>query len=345
MKTLRWAGILISVYLVTYFLVIAKQALVPFVLAGVVCFFIIEIAEAYKRIPSRSHELPHGLALSLSLGTIGLVGFALVMILNANIHSLIEMAPTYQQKFVAIIEPLRSSELYQQYVPTDLHGISEKIDIAAIIRTAIGMATTFAENAIMITIYSVFILLEYRVIGRKLATIFEGSDATRMMRTINDGVRKYVVAKCGLNLLSGVLSYAAMAVFGLDFAALWGLLIFLLSFIPVIGGVVSFVLPVGVACLQFGIGTEFFAILGLLTAISFVVERIVEPKLMEHSLNLSSLAILLLLVFWGSIWGMTGMLLCIPITIVAKVVLANSPRTKSLAILLSADGRTSEEEW
>ncbi len=128
-------------------------------------------------------------------------------------------------------------------------------------------------------------------------------------------------------------------IIGVDFAFFWAFLIFLLNYIPTIGSLIATFFPATVALLQFGAYTEALLVLIIIGTIQVIVGNVIEPKIMGKSLNISSLVVLLALSFWGTIWGVVGMILSVPITVMLIIVLARFPGTRSVAILLSEDGK------
>jgi predicted PurR-regulated permease PerM len=125
---------------------------------------------------------------------------------------------------------------------------------------------------------------------------------------------------------------------GLDFASFWAFLIFVLNFIPVIGSIVATIFPALLALIQFDTIGPFIVVAGGVQLVQTVVGQVVEPKLLGDTLNLSPLAIILSLTIWGAIWGVTGMLLCVPITVIVMIVLAHFRETRVVAVWLSAKG-------
>ncbi|MFT4601218.1 MAG: AI-2 transport protein TqsA [Arenicella sp.] len=124
--------------------------------------------------------------------------------------------------------------------------------------------------------------------------------------------------------------------FGVDFAYLWAFLAFLLNFIPFVGAFVAIVFPTLVSILQFGDPVITLSLLAILSATQVVIGNIIEPRLVGKSLNLSPLVVILALAFWGAIWNVAGMFLCVPITVTLMIVLNQFPKTKPFAIMLSA---------
>ena len=143
------------------------------------------------------------------------------------------------------------------------------------------------------------------------------------------------------SLLTGILAFIIMKSVNLDFATFWAILIFLLNFIPTIGSIVSSAFPILFAVLQFNCDILPISIVTIgIIAIQLLIGNIIDPKIMGKRLNLSPLVLILSLVIWGSIWGVVGMFLCVPIMIILTIILLQFPSTKKFAMLLTEDGAT-----
>jgi predicted PurR-regulated permease PerM len=130
---------------------------------------------------------------------------------------------------------------------------------------------------------------------------------------------------------------------GLDFALFWAFVIFVFNFIPTIGSIVATFFPSLIALVQFETLTPFFIILIGVGLIQILIGVILEPKFYGNSLNISPLVIVISLVFWGQLWGIVGMLLCVPITVIMINVFAQFTRTRPIAVLLSQNGKLPAE--
>ena len=135
---------------------------------------------------------------------------------------------------------------------------------------------------------------------------------------------------------------SVLLVFGVDFAILWAILIFLLNFIPYLGSLVALAPPILLAFLQFDEVWRGFAVTGLLIGVQLFTGQYLEPHLAGRKLNLSPLLIILALAFWGYLWGPVGMILAVPLTVVCKIILDNIPETKPVGTLMS---NVYESEW
>ncbi|MES2897987.1 MAG: AI-2E family transporter [Pseudomonadota bacterium] len=200
----------------------------------------------------------------------------------------------------------------------------------------------FASDAFFILIYLGFIIASRRGFQRKVVGLFphhaERTEAMAAFRRIRDGVERYLWVQTVTGLIIAVASWIAMAVMGLDNAIFWAFLIFIASYIPVIGGAVGILAPPIFALIQFPTFWPAVILLGVLQAIQFVVGNIILPRMQGDSLNMDPVVVLLSLAFWGALWGMAGMFLSTPLTVMAMVILAQFRGTRWLAVLLSADG-------
>lgn len=342
MKIIQFTCALVSLYIILHFFSLAKPYIIPLLLAAVICFLILEIAELYQTINLKELKMPGFVAMALSIATIGTVLFLLISIINEDIQNVIKVAPTYQEKVLSQLDPI----LYKLGI-NNIPGLDEtikSIDIKIMLSSLTLFVKNITSNLGMITLYSIFILLEYRLFKKKLLLIFKEEGAGNIIKNVNTDVRKYIVIKSVASFTTAAFSFLVLFFVGVDFAALWGMLIFLLNFIPTIGSIVAVIPPTLLALVQFEGLSNFFIVLFSLITIQVLIGNFLEPRFAGRSLNLSPLVILLSLVFWGKILGIVGMFLCVPITVILNIILANFESTKSIAIMLSANGKIVKEQ-
>ena len=131
----------------------------------------------------------------------------------------------------------------------------------------------------------------------------------------------------------------ALEIIGIDSPVFWAFLIFILNFIPTIGSLVATLFPAIFCLLQFGEFTQGIQVLIFVGSTQLVVGNLLEPRLMGNTLNISPLVVIISLSFWGAIWGITGMLLSVPIAVIMVIVFSQFEQTKSIAIMLSKRGK------
>jgi predicted PurR-regulated permease PerM len=149
-------------------------------------------------------------------------------------------------------------------------------------------------------------------------------------------VNNYLAIKTLVSIATGIVVSIMLWAFGLDFPILWGVLAFLLNFIPNIGSIIAAVPAISLAILQLGPAQAGFIGLGYLT-INTVMGNVVEPKYLGKGLGLSALVVFLSLIFWGWLLGTVGMLLSVPLTMILKIGLQSSAEGRWFAVLLSGD--------
>ncbi len=128
---------------------------------------------------------------------------------------------------------------------------------------------------------------------------------------------------------------------GIDFPVIWGLLAFLLNFIPNLRSIIAAVPPVFLGYIQFGIGRAVLVAAGF-GVVNLIFGNVVEPKFMGRKLGLFPLVAFLSLVFWGWVWGPVGMLLSVPMTMVVKIALESNPSTRWISILLDSEASVTQ---
>jgi len=201
----------------------------------------------------------------------------------------------------------------------------------------VGSFINFIANLFLILLFTIYILLGREHLLKNVEEAFPGKRSAKfydVFDNINKGVQKYLFTKALISLGTGLSAAIVLLIFGVDFAWIWGLLTFLLNFIPNIGSVISTIPPILVAIFQFG---GFFPAIWigiLLVSIQTVWGNIIEPAIMGRSLNMSPLVVIISLIFWGFIWGPIGMILAVPISSTIQIVCANIETLKPISILM-----------
>ena len=336
------AGLWLVVLAVSlYLLVVARDLLIPLVLAIFVWYLINLLARQFSRLSLAGKPLPVAaqyLAAVIVAATIaGLFG----TLITANINQVIETAPAYQQNINQLI--LENFERFGLEEPPAIRSLLEGINFATILRNLASALGGLMGNLGLITVYLVFLFLEQKFFNQKLKAIFPQSQqfemAQSILQRIDRDVSIYLGIKTLVSALTGLISWVIMAAVGLDFAGFWALLIFVLNFIPNIGSLLATILPTLLALLQFDTLVPFMVIgIGVGTT-QLIIGNFVEPPLMGRSLNISPLVVLLSLVLWGSMWGIPGMFLCVPITVVLMIILYQFDASRWIALALSKNGQ------
>ena len=182
-----------------------------------------------------------------------------------------------------------------------------------------------------------FILLEVSSFPKKLRAILGDPEQVfpRFTRFVVD-MKRYMVLKTLINLAAGILIAAWMFILGVQYPILWGTLAFLLHYIPNIGSVIAVIPAALMALVQLGMGSALLVVAGNVF-IGFIIGNVIEPRLMGRRLGLSTLVVFLSLIFWGSLLGVIGAILCIPLTMTLKFAFESNESTLWIALLLSSE--------
>ncbi len=193
-------------------------------------------------------------------------------------------------------------------------------------------------GALIVMFYAIFLVAEASGFERRVRGAFGDVRGTRILdvtRTINAAIGEYIVVKTFISALVGLISAAMIAMMGVKYALLWGIVTFLANFVPYIGSIFAAALPVAMAIAQFGMGWQPLVLAILLFGAQQTTGSYLEPRLLGRRLGISPLMILLSLGFWGLLWGVPGMLLAAPIVVTMKIILENIGPTKPIARMIS----------
>ena len=326
-------------------LYVGKTVFVPAVIGALIMYVIVGLAQALGRMPGLGSRLPMRLRYVVSLAVIGLAFFALILLVIANKEKAMTLAPQYQQSLLAAIQ--RAAVFLRiETEPTWAtlrQDLLAQINFQRLFGSLLASLSSLLVSFVVVFLYATFLLIEQRAFVTKLNNL--SADPARVARirdvieAINARIGSYLALKSLLSLLLGGVSWVIMALFGLEFAALWAVLTMVLNFVPYLGSFFAVLLPVLMAILQFGEPGVIFGVLLALTSVQFVIGNFLDPYVMGSSLNLSPFAILLSLAVWSEIWGIPGAFLAVPITAIMTIVFSEFPGTRPLAVLLSKSGR------
>ena len=341
MKVINFSLISVLVILTFYLLIVGQDVLLPIVIALVLWYLINLVGKSYGHLKIGGNRLPNWVCFTLSLLSFVAIFWSMIKLITMNVDGVLEVAPIYQVNLEAKMNGLLSYVGVQE-APT-IGQFFELIDLGQFISAIAGSLTSLFANSGIILIYLTFLFIEQKNMDKKLSALMDDNDKEahfrKLLQKISDDVRKYVTIKLIASIFTGTLSYIFLMSIGVDFAAFWALLIFLLNFIPTIGSIIATIFPALITLVQFDTLGPFFMVAGGLTGLQVLVGNILEPKFTGSTLNLSPTIILLNLSFWGLIWGIPGMLLCVPFLVITMIVFSNIPQTRAIAVLLSSDGQ------
>jgi AI-2 transport protein TqsA len=284
--------------------------------------------------------------LSVVLVVVLIIGLfiGLGAVLGNSVNGFAQDAPIYAKKLREIGHGITNA-LQARGINLTFDGLDGNFDPARIMNYTANVLTEFGaimSNAFLIFFIVLFMLLERASIRMKaeiIATSYNNN--LTVMTSIINSIRSYLGLKTIISLLTGVFIWLWLLVFGVEYALLWGLIAFLLNYIPNIGSIIAGVPAVLFALVQLGFGAAGWAFLGYVL-VNTIVGNVVEPRVMGKEMGLSTLIVFLSLIFWGFVLGTVGMFLAVPLTMTFKIILDQYPKTKWLSILLGSDEQAIE---
>lgn len=328
-----------------WILYVGQQVLVPIVFSVLVAYVIGGLARAIKRLPLIGPRMPVQLRYLLSILSFGLVVGGGVSLVASNAGNVIGLVPQYQDRLLNRIQQA-AAYLGLETTPswtTVREDFLGRIRVEEFIGSTVVSVTGFAVTLLLVFLYVTFLLIEQRDFSSKFDEISGNPERVARVRqvisSINARIGQYLAIKTLINVVLGLVSWMVLAAFDVEFAAFWAVLIAVLNYIPYIGSFLGVLFPVGWAFVQSGDTTNVLTLLLLLSLAQFVIGSVLDPYLMGSSLNLSPFVILASLASWGSLWGIAGAFLAVPITAMLVIVLSEFDGTRPIAILMSRDAR------
>jgi predicted PurR-regulated permease PerM len=323
---------------------IGRSVLLPIAFSILAVYVIVGTSSLVSRVPWLGRRLPRSVQYAVGFLLVCAALAATFWLVAADLSRAMELAPKYQESLLATVQSL-STLLGVETEPTWAtlrqyllaQGSPQKLlGYSAVILTSIP------SLLIVSVLYVVFLLVELGTVPRKLANLSEDPAAVarvqKIITNVNERIGTYLALKTFLCILTGALSWMAMAWAGLELASFFAVLIALVNYIPYLGSFLGVVVPISFGLLQFGFSSELLFLLVVLAAVQLTIGSVLDPWLMANSLNLSPFAILASLAAWSALWGIAGAFLAVPLTACIVMVLAESKGTRPLAVLLSKTG-------
>ncbi|UCG87545.1 MAG: AI-2E family transporter [Gemmatimonadota bacterium] len=300
-----------------------RAVMVPFVLAIFISYLVLPLIDYLQSRLRFPRAVALIVALLAALGVLTLLG----LLITESTRELLASIPVYRDRLAGTAERVLSIldrfsvDLGQDQL---LEGIRQ-LPLLSLVRSTAGTVVDLVTTGGLVLIFVV-----YLVIGRRPSRQLGGIYAE-----VNSKVQRYIVTKFLISATTGLLVGTILWLFGLDLALMFGVMAFLLNFIPSIGSVVATLLPIPFAIIQFDSTWAIVGVVALPGLIQLVIGNGIEPLVMGERLDLHPVTVLLSLIFWGLLWGIVGMFLAVPITAVIRIVLGRIETTRPFAELLA----------
>lgn len=263
-------------------------------------------------------------------------GYLLVIIIGAYVYDFTGSIGEYEERISeeihGVIEYFErygidiSEEAFGEYL-----NVSAALDMFTMVLGRLGSALT---NLFLILIIVFFILLEVPGLRSKMVvSVAKSEESLQGFDRFVWSVKRYLTIKTFTSLLTGILIGVLLWMLGVRYAPLWGLLAFLLNYVPKIGSFAAAIPAVLIAFIQLGWFHALLAMMGF-TVVNTVVGYILEPKVMGRGLGMPTVLVLVALLFWGWVLGPVGLIVAMPLTMMIKTALETSDNTRWIGLML-----------
>jgi len=320
-----------SVIIIIAGLMAAQSVVIPLMLA-----LFISIISAKPILWLEAKKVPSSVAILIVLGGIILLTVGMGALLGKSMTNLTANLPEYEDNLKKITGSF-TEKLGDYGYTFSSNDLMDKFDTGKVFKffaNALTEVGSIMSESFLIIFIVVFMLLELNsyALKAKVIRVYKGSKLGSLIK-IADSIRQYLWIKTLMSILTGVLVTIWLAILGVDYAILWGLITFMLNYIPNIGSIIAAVPAVIFALVQLGFGGALWTMLAFIT-VNMVVGNMIEPKVTGKGLGLSTLVVFLSLIIWGFIFGTVGMFLSVPLTIMIKIILEDNSNTKWMAVMI-----------
>ena len=332
------------------FLWLGRSILIPLLVAAFLWYLTNAISDYYRKIfPYKNPTTKSGkiywhifnwISNIASLATICFVIYLFITQIEPMFSELASILPAIQEKLTMFGAYLSNSIGFK----FDANMIPNITKIAANIGASVASAATSMG---MVFVYMIFMFIEQSTFNQKFSSLFSNKRQYKKSRFILDSIdynmKKYLFVKTAISAITGILSFIWLQLIGVEFASVWAFIVFITSYIPTIGAIIACTLPILYSLVMAPtLQQPILTAIGLIT-LQILFGNLLEPKLTGKTLNISTLAILINLVFWGMIWGIAGMFFSVPMLVAIYIICAQFDSTRWVAVLLSADGNIPEK--
>jgi AI-2 transport protein TqsA len=319
----------ISAVAIAFALSYTKPVMVPFVLAVFITYMVSPLVDVLRV----KLKFPGGLAVFVTLLVVAALITLLGLLITTSVRGILENEALYRERLASLASQLFAF-LERSGLPMgadieesteDLITSIRELPVVSWVGRAAGTMFGFITTGFLVLIFVIYLLIGKHPTETKKGIYLE----------IDHKVRRYLAIKMVISASTGLVVGTILWAFGLDLALVFGVLAFLLNFIPSVGSVIATLLPLPIALIQFDSSLAIAGVFLIPGAIQVGVGNVVEPLVMGEGLDLHPVTILMSLIFWGLLWGIVGMLLATPIMAVLKIVFSRLEITRPIAELFA----------
>ncbi len=324
LKTSAICLTIIAAGIVTAFLVYTKSLMIPFVIS-VLLYTILAQMTLYMK---NKFSFPSWLALTISILFCVALFVGVILFTINSVGTFLKGAEMYRQNLIDTITDI-ATRLQQHGITLDQKFIEtylRELPLFNWLKNLGGRVFNIVSDATLVILFMTFFLF-----GSKKTPPITNPAIKEMLANVS----VYLSVKLVASLATGLVAAAILFGFQVKLAALFAMFMFLLNFIPSVGSIIAVLLPAPVLFLQYGMGTQFFLVIGLLAATEFTIGNLIEPRFLGEGMDLHPATVVACLIFWTLVWGVPGAFLSVPITASIKIVLSKIKHTRPVAEFLA----------
>ena len=341
-RVVLWLVLIIGSILILKFF---GNLLKPLVIAIIFWYIIRVISNYVTKIKLGKFRIPDWLGKTISFLLIIIAIYTFVDIIAVNLKQIVANVEHYNNRQDNLLNQAANFLGFQDF-EKEIKDLPGSTELRPYLTKLANSLTEGLGYTIIIMIYLIFILIEEFIYKKKITRIYENAknfeEMKKVMDQMNNSIKRYLTVKTFASFLTALLAYIALLVIGVKFPLLWAFIIFTFNFIPYVGSFVATLLPAIFAALQHNSLSYFLWTFILVQIAQTMVANFIEPRIVGKSLNLSPLVVFITLTIWGTVWGILGMIIAVPVTSILVIVLAQFPNTRYVAVLLSESGDISK---
>ncbi|HVO72932.1 MAG TPA: AI-2E family transporter [Ignavibacteriaceae bacterium] len=332
----------LTLVLCVYILMALKDILIPVTIAVFLTFLFHPLLLFLQR-----YSIPKWATLVLILMLVGGFYYLIVLLFISSYDTFTKNMQIYSNNLISslnqILLPFNITlKQFAAFLNIDAKlnfgSIMQKLFKAGLIQDVLSSATGILGDFFISLIFWLFMMSGKTKFEERLKFAFSSrrEAVEENIEMINTQLQSYIIIKTILSFIAGVIVTTILFIYGIDFALIWGLLTFILNFIPNIGSFISTIAPILISFLEYGFGFRTISLAVLLLVVHNIIGNLIEPHYLGRRMDLSPVFVLFSLIFWGWIWGIVGMFLAVPIAAFMKILFGSIEPLKPVAVLMGS---------
>lgn len=342
---------LICTVIVGWLLVQLRDILIPIMLTLVLWFILNGIANWFRSFRIGKWRMSRWFSLLVSSCIVIYAGIFCISTVAQSVSAFAADSKSHEATIINLIKYIEdllpwNISIWPGDTKPNLALLMPDFNTKQMLQWSANLLSDMTSFGGLVLVYLIFFFAEQANFRHKFNRLFRSNESFQLASCIADNIAdsigKYTRIMLLINFMQGALTYLVLLWLGIDYPAFWAFLTFIVSFIPTIGTIIAVLMPVLMAVVQTGNLVTVLLTVSSLSLIQFTLGTVIGPKMLGDSLNLSSLVVMFALAIWGAAWGVIGMFLAVPITVMIMIICANFRATEKIAVLLSDDGDFSQ---